>query len=236
MTHDILAVVQDVVTSPWIYLVVYLLAALDGFLPAVPSETAVITAGVYAAATGAPSVPLVIAVAALGAFTGDHVSYLIGRGAGRRLLARLAPGSRRRAPFDWAGRALGERGGLVLVVARYVPGGRTAVTVTMGTTGYPLRSFTRYAAVAAVTWGGYGTLVGYLGGVAFESNPLYGVAVGIGFALAVAALVELVRHLRHRHSEEVGAQEQCEVSRSRRPGRPRTPRSRPAPCSAPPGG
>lgn len=93
---------------------------------------------------------------------------------------------------------MAERGGLILVVARYVPGGRTAVTLTMGAVGYRLRSFSLFAVVAAVSWGLYGALLGYAGGVAFEHDPLKGVAVGIGLALSVTAVVEAVRFVRRR--------------------------------------
>jgi membrane protein DedA with SNARE-associated domain len=98
----------------------------------------------------------------------------------------------------WARKALDERGGLVLVVARYVPGGRTAVTLTMGAVRYPVRNFSFFAAVAAVSWGLYCSLVGYLGGKAFEDNPLRGVILGIGLALTVTLIVEVVRHRRSK--------------------------------------
>ncbi len=91
---------------------------------------------------------------------------------------------------------MAERGGLILVVARYVPGGRTAVTVTMGAVGYRLRWFSLFAGVAAVSWTLYGALLGYVGGVAFEDDPLMGVAVGLGLALSVTAVVEAVRFVQ----------------------------------------
>ena len=87
---------------------------------------------------------------------------------------------------------------MILVVARYVPGGRTAVTLTMGAVGYRLRSFSLFAAVAAVSWALYGALLGYVGGVAFEDDPLKGVAVGLGLALGVTGAVEAVRFARRR--------------------------------------
>ncbi|GAB3533989.1 hypothetical protein [Phytohabitans suffuscus] len=37
-----------------------------------------------------------------------------------------------RAAHEWAGRALQSRGGTLLVVARYVPGGRTTATLVAG--------------------------------------------------------------------------------------------------------
>ncbi|MEU4194131.1 DedA family protein [Kribbella sp. NPDC026611] len=194
MSDAILHFADELMSSGWIYLALWGFAALDGFFPAVPSETLVVTAGVFAAGNSAPNMYLVIVVAALGAFVGDHVSYLLGRGAGGRLLDRVRPGTRRHAAVLWARRSLAERGGLVLVVARYIPGGRTAITLTMGSVRYPLRRFSAFAGLAAASWAAYCSLVGYIGGKAFEDNPLKGVALGIGLALAVTLLVELARH------------------------------------------
>jgi membrane-associated protein len=200
MSDAILQSTQELMSSGWIYLAVFGFAMLDGFFPAVPSETLVVTAGVFAA-LGEPNLYGVIATAAVGAFAGDHVSYFLGRGAGGRLLDRLEPGTKRHSMSVWARNALHERGGLVLVVARYVPGGRTAVTLTMGAVRYPLARFSFFAGIAALSWGGYGSLVGFLGGKAFEDNPVKGVILGIALALGVTLVVELVRHRRHRHGE-----------------------------------
>lgn len=197
MTETVVELVHQAMSSPWIYLALFALATLDGFIPAFPSESVVITAGVFAA-TGEPNLIAVIAVAALGAFTGDHTSYLIGHTAGGRLLARTRPGTRRRAAFDWAGKTLAERGGLILVVARYIPGGRTATTITMGTVGYPLRAFSFFDGIAALSWGTYSALVGYVGGIAFEQDPIKGLVLGLGLAITIAVLVEMIRHRRLR--------------------------------------
>ncbi|MDX6263364.1 MAG: rane-associated protein [Kribbellaceae bacterium] len=197
MSDAILHFTQELMSSWWIYLALFGFAALDGFFPAIPSETLVVTAGVFAA-TGGPNLYVVIAMAAAGAFLGDHISYALGRGAGGRLLDRFEPGTKRHKLTLWARTALEERGGLVLVVARYVPGGRTAVTLTMGAVRYPLRNFSFFAALAAASWGLYCSLVGYIGGKAFEDNPLKGVALGIGLALGVTLIVELVRHHRRK--------------------------------------
>ncbi|TCN37900.1 membrane protein DedA with SNARE-associated domain [Kribbella orskensis] len=197
MSEAILHLTQELMSSWWVYLALFGFAALDGFFPAVPSETLVVTAGVFAA-TGEPNLYGVIAIAAAGAFVGDHVSYVLGRGAGGRLLDRFEPGTKRHAMTVWARKALAERGGLVLVVARYIPGGRTAVTLTMGAVRYPARNFSLFAGLAAISWGLYCSLVGYLGGKAFEDNPLKGVALGIGLALTVTLIVEVVRHQRRK--------------------------------------
>lgn len=213
MNDAIIHAVEGFVTSPWVYVVLFGIAALDGFFPVVPSETLVITLGVFAASTGDPQLVLVIVVAALGAFTGDHISYWIGRASGQKIFAKLKPESRSRKAYDRVGKMLEERGGLVLVVARYIPGGRTAATLTTGATGFPRRSFTFFDAIAASSWAIYSACLGYVGGAAFEDTPLYGVALGLGIAFSVTLLHEGVRWLRHRRApkaepREVPAQEE----------------------------
>jgi len=200
----VLELLHQTMSSPWVYVALFAIAVLDGFFPVVPSETAVITAGVFAA-TGQPYLPLVVGVAALGALLGDHVSYAIGRQAGARLLSRLPSAGRRRSAVERARRGIAVRGGLILIVARYVPGGRTAVTLTMGAARFPRRRFLAFDALAAVSWGLYSALVGYLGGLAFERDPVRGLLLGLGLALAVTLVVETARWTRARVSRPAGA-------------------------------
>ena len=188
--------IEAVTASPWFLPLLFWLAALDAVLPAVPSETVVITAGVVVA-TGAGGLDLflVVAVAAAGAFVGDHLSYLLGRRAGRGLLATTPTGSRRRAAYDWAVREMVRHGGRTLVAARFVPGGRTAVTATAGALRYPLWRFSSFAGLGAVAWALYAGLVGYVGGIAFQDDPVRGLLLGSGIALGITGLVEVLRHL-----------------------------------------
>lgn len=195
MSDAIIETARDIMGSPWVYTVLFAIAAIDAFFPAVPSETLVITAGVFAA-SGEPNLLLVIVSGAAGAFVGDHISYTVGRTAGSRLRNRLTRGNKAGSAFNWAEKTLRERGGLILVVARYIPGGRTAVTVTAGTVEYPLRRFSAFDSIAAISWATYSGMIGYLGGKAFEENPLLGLAVGLGVALTITGVVELVRHQR----------------------------------------
>ncbi|NEE04026.1 DedA family protein [Phytoactinopolyspora halotolerans] len=188
---------ENAMSSPWIYVLIFGLAFLDAFFPVVPSETLVITAGVFAA-SGDPALLVVIVSAAAGAFVGDHTSYLIGRTAGVRVRRRFLGGKRAGAAFTWASNALTQRGGLILVVARYIPGGRTAVTLTCGTLNYPLRKFSFFDMFAAISWGIYSGLIGYFGGRAFEDDPLRGLLLGLGIALGITVIVEIVRHVINR--------------------------------------
>jgi membrane-associated protein len=198
MSDAIIELIKEAIASPWLYPALFAFAALDAFFPAVPSETLVITAGVFAAGGDEPSLPLVIVVAGLGAFAGDHVSFLIGRTAGGRALRRAGPGTRRGAAFGWAAKTLAQRGGVILLVCRYIPGARTAITLTAGAVRYPLRSFSPFDAIAAGSWAAYCALVGYVGGAAFEDDPFKALLIGLGISLSVTALVELGRRLRRR--------------------------------------
>jgi membrane protein DedA with SNARE-associated domain len=186
--------------SPWIYLGLLAIAAIDAFFPVVPSETLVISAGVFAASNGEPNLLLIILSSAAGAFIGDHISYFIGRFGGARLLARADEGSRSRRMFDWAALTLYQRGGLILVIARYIPGGRTATTLTCGTVGYPLRKFSFFDAIAALSWGSYAALIGYVGGRAFEDDPLRGLLTGFAIAIGITVAVEVTRYVRERRA------------------------------------
>ncbi|MEO3775693.1 DedA family protein [Micromonospora sp. B11E3] len=202
--QPVLDLLYGTITSPWVYLVIFLVTAVDAVFPAVPGETVVVTAGVFATG-GHPALALVIVVATLGALTGDHCSYGIGRRGGAQRLARLPADSRRRAGSEWARRAVGRHGGLILTTARYVPGGRTAVTLTMGAVHYPLRRFLLYDVVATGSWATYCALLGYYGGLAFERDPVKGLLAGLGLSLLVTLLVEAARWLRRRAHQRAAA-------------------------------
>jgi membrane-associated protein len=195
VSDAITQMVEGAMGSPWVFLALFAFAAIDAFLPLVPSESLVITAGVFAA-SGEPNLAGVIVAAGLGAMAGDHVSYFAGRFAGDRFIP--APGSRRAKALMGAGKLLHDRGGVILIICRYIPGARTAVTLTAGATHYPQRSFTFFDSIAAFSWATYSALIGYLGGEAFEGDPLKGLALGLGLALGVTGAVELVRHRRRR--------------------------------------
>lgn len=192
-----------VITSVWGYPSLFAIAMLDGVLPVFPAESLVIVAGLYAAA-GRPYLPAVVLLAGTGAFAGDHVSYLLGRASGGHVNRWTRRGARRRAAFVWAGRALAERGGVMLVAARYVAGGRNAATVTMGMVGYPLRWFSLYDGVGAASWALFSALLGYLGGVTFQRHPAQGLVFSLSGAVGIAVLAESVRYLRRRRRAAAG--------------------------------
>jgi membrane protein DedA with SNARE-associated domain len=185
--------------SSWTYGVVLGLALLDAILPVVPSETAVITAGVVAA-QGDLSIGLVLAAAAVGAFAGDNLTYWIGRQWGHRAAERFLRGEKGRRSLAWAEKTLNERGGLLIVVARFIPGGRIATMLTAGTVEYPyLRRFVPYDAIAAIFWACYAGLLGYFGGKAFQNSTWKALLVAFAIAAGIALAIEGIRRLNlHR--------------------------------------
>jgi membrane protein DedA with SNARE-associated domain len=188
----------DLLSSPWAYGIVLGIAALDAVFPAVPSESLAITAGVLAG-VGKLHVAPTIAAAAGGAFLGDTGSYVLGRTLGRRVRGRLFRGKRSQRALGWAERTLEQRGGYLIVVARFIPGGRTATTFTAGfVETFPWHRFLRYDAIAGAIWGAYTVLLGYFGGKSFEQQPWKGLLLAFAIALLVTGVVEAVRHLRAR--------------------------------------
>jgi membrane protein DedA with SNARE-associated domain len=178
--------------SGWAYAIVFLLALLDALVPIVPSETAAITAGVVAA-SGDLSLPMVVVAAAAGAFLGDNSSYLIGRRFGHRVTDRFFSEGKGAERLDWAENQLRERGGELIAVGRFIPGGRTVVTLSAGTLRYRWRRFAFVDAFAALGWALYASLLGYFGGRAFEDAPWKGLVLALAIAFAVTGGIELVR-------------------------------------------
>ena len=186
------------VTSPVSYLIAVLVPALDALIPVLPSETAVIALGVATAGSTDPRIALLVALAALGAFLGDNAAYLLGRRFGPAVSRWIFAGERGARRLAWAQRALAEYGTRIIVACRFIPGGRTAVTLTCGLIGYPRRSFILGTGLAGILWASYAFLIGRLGGRAFEGRPWAGLLLGLGVAVVVSGVIEAARRLRGR--------------------------------------
>jgi membrane-associated protein len=190
------SIVDAVSGSPWTYGIIFAVAMLDAFFPVVPSETTVIAAGVLAA-NGDLRIELVIVAAALGAFVGDNITYWIGRTLGERIAERLFAGKKRRH-LDRAHDMIERRGGYLIVIGRFIPGGRTAVSFAAGSLEWEWLRFIRWDIIAGVVWGCYAGLLGYFGGKTFENSPLKGFLVAFAVALLITFGVEAVRWFRKR--------------------------------------
>jgi membrane-associated protein len=188
------------------YLLVLALAAFDVVFPVLPSESAVILGGVLAWQGRLHPIPLILAAAA-GAIAGDHLSYAIGRWTQRGRPQPRRRGDRRMGKAErlqlWAARQLDRRGPALLIVARFIPGGRTASTFMSGRTAYPLSRFTPPVVAAGVLWASFATMLGYIGGQTFHEQTLLATGLGVLLALGFAVLVELVMSRLERRRSRV---------------------------------
>jgi membrane-associated protein len=194
------------VGSPLTYLIAFVLPALDAVFPVLPAETAVIALGVATAGSTDPRIALLIACAAAGAFAGDNLCYLLGRRFGpavRRRFFATPKGMRARA---WAERSLERFGPQLIVVCRFIPGGRTAVTLTCGLIGYPRGRFAAATAAAAFIWALYAFFIGRIGGQAFEDNPWAGLVIAFAASIAISAVIEVIRRLLARWRSRAGGE------------------------------
>jgi membrane-associated protein len=181
----------------WSYLVVLGLAYLDVLIPLVPSETAVITAGVLAGA-GDMHLGLIIACGAVGAILGDNTAYLLGRYFEEPVRRRFFSGRKAEERIRWAEKQIDERGGELIIVARFIPAGRTVVTLSCGWLNMRWRRFIVFDVVAGVVWASYASLLGYFGGKTFEHSPWKGLVIALALGFSVTGGVELVRWLLRR--------------------------------------
>ena len=188
----------------WFLLVIFAIAYLDSVIPIVPSETCVIIGGV-AASQGHQNIFLVIAFAAVGAFLGDNTAYLIGKRASgwfQRRAERKPKFARRMA---WAQMQIHERGGLLLITARFIPGGRTILTLSCGVTRQNHWWFIRWVALATTIWATYAAMLGFIGGEAFEDDHTKAFLLAFGLAIGVNIVIEVIRHFRNKHREALSA-------------------------------
>lgn len=189
--------VDAVSGSGWTYGIVFGVAALDAFFPVVPSEATVITAAVLASQGEGLRLELIIPAAAIGAICGDNVSYWVGRLAGERIAEKVFAGTRRKH-LDRAHRMLEERGGYLIVVGRFIPGGRTAVTFAAGSLDWAWLRFITFDVVAGVVWASYASLLGFVGGKSFEKSTWKALLVAFAGAALFTGAIEAVRWFRKR--------------------------------------
>ena len=175
------------------YAIAILVPMFDALIPLLPSETVVIALGIATAGRADPRIALLVGLAALGAFLGDNAVYLLGQRYGSAISRRVFAGERGARRRSWAQQSLDRFGARIIVVCRFIPGGRTAVTLTCGLIGYPRRSFVAATACAGIIWAGYAFFIGRLGGKAFADRPWAALLLALGLALAVSAGIEVAR-------------------------------------------
>jgi len=188
------SLVEPVAASDWVYPLILSIAALDAVFPLVPSEATVIAAAALAG-VDERMVAFILLSGAAGAVIGDNLAYLLGRAGSGILMPRVlrSPGWRRRVSLAEA--QLQRRGGTIIVVSRFIPGGRTATMLSAGIVGLAWRRFVIFDVVACVLWASYASLIGWVGGRAFADKPLNALLLAFALALLLVLLIEGGRRL-----------------------------------------
>ncbi len=130
-------------------------------------------------------------MAGLGAFVGDNVAYLIGRGIGTDRFAWMRR-KRLQHAFAWAGYELRLRPVSLILVARFVPIGRVAVNLVAGATRYTHRRFLILTCFSSVGWAAYSVLIGMLAGQWFQEYHLLGMVVAVVVAMGLGIMIDRV--------------------------------------------
>jgi membrane-associated protein len=190
--------------SPWVFALVCAVCVIDGFFPPIPSEPVVIALAAVALPHGGVGVLPLLAAAAAGAIVGDNIAYALGSRFGTERFAILRR-PRIAAVFRRARSELATRGAFLLLTARYVPVGRTAVNMTAGATGYPRLRFLGLSALGGITWAAYSVFVGSAVAHLLGGQPLLSVVVAVSLAATLGILIDLViRRVARQRARRVG--------------------------------
>lgn len=167
---DSIGSLRSLTAGPWIYAAVATSVLLDVFLPVLPSGILVITAATAAAtatatSTDVPSVLPLLLCAATASVLGDYVAYRLAWRGGARLDRAIARSRRLTRAQERLGTALARGGGLLVVIARFAPAGRSVVSLGAGAARRRIKEFLPWSALAGVAWAGYSVALGWLGGL-----------------------------------------------------------------------
>jgi len=196
--------IEDVGTQlgKWTYLLVGVLAFLEtgAFIGLVaPGETAVLVGGLVAG-QGKIDLLVLIAIVWSCAVLGDVTSYTLGRRLGRSWL--LLHGERLKITEDRLDQVEGffeKRGGLTILIGRFIGLVRALAPFIAGTSKMPLRQFLPYDIIGAGAWAATFSVLGYVFWRSFDrltqyvSRGLFAFATVVAFGLALYFLVRLRR-------------------------------------------
>ncbi|MGY2052905.1 DedA family protein [Methylobacterium sp. JK268] len=172
--------------------IVALVVGLESMGLPLPGETLLVTAAVYAGATGAFGLTEIVLAASCGAILGDTGGFWIGRRLGQPLLIRYGP----RVGLTHGRIKLGQylflrRGGTVVFFGRFVAVLRVLAALLAGATGMPWPRFLVFNAAGGILWASVFGVGGYVFGTRIEavSGPvglaLLAAAIGLGLWLVV---------------------------------------------------
>ncbi|TCJ18436.1 DedA family protein [Rubrobacter taiwanensis] len=186
------------------YLIVFLGAALDFFLPN-SGDLAMLSGGLFSH-TPHVDLGLVILAGALGAIVSDNTMYWTGRLGGRRFVLRMLHKRlprRWRAParFKWIERRVRTHGGKMILTGRLIPGFRGSLPLCAGVMRISYRRFLAFDLLAISIWATLLSTIGYLFGQYWDTILTVLRSAGpavLALALLLALGYAAVRRRRNR--------------------------------------
>jgi membrane protein DedA with SNARE-associated domain len=169
---------------------------LGSVVPVVPTGAVVGAAAAVAVTTDHLALPLVVLLAALGAFAGDVLTFSICRFGGPTAVRWVARGQHADR-IEEVREQFRRHGWQIVVVGRLLPAGRIPVLLAAGALAYPWRRLLPASLVAGLVWAGAYALLGVLSGGIFDS-PLVATLLATVLVLLVGVVLNLVSAHRRR--------------------------------------
>lgn len=178
----------------WGYWGVFLLMVLENVIPPVPSEAIMGIAGI-AVAQGRMDFALLVLVGTLGCTVGNLFWWEISRRLGYHRFKPMIDRWGRWLTIEWEDverlrRYFDRWGGITVLVFRFMPIGRTVISIPAGLMHMPLGRFMLYTTIGSAVWNAILVAVGYYLGTTFDAIEHYIAPLVIAFVvLAVTGYV-----------------------------------------------
>jgi membrane protein DedA with SNARE-associated domain len=181
--------------------VLFGVVAAGSTVPVLPTGAAVSATAVVAAHRSPFALLVVVAVGALGAYSGDAATFAICRAGGEALTRRLRMLRQPLRLAETVRERLRSQPVSALLASRLVPGGRIPVLLTAAVLGLSWRTFAVSNIAACLLWSATYAAIGLLGGSVFP-QPWQGVVAAIVIVLAATQLAGWLRKRRETRVEQ----------------------------------
>ncbi|CAN5733055.1 VTT domain-containing protein [soil metagenome] len=171
---------------------------LIGFL--LPGDSLLFTAG-FVASQDILNIWILIPVCFIAAVTGDAVGYAFGKRVGRNLFRKEESRLFKPANLVRAEAFMETKGGMAIILARFIPFARTFVPIVAGISSMKYPHFLMYNVVGAVLWAIGLPLAGYYLGSAIPNIEHY--LLPVVFLVIIISLIPSGYHLWKEHGNEI---------------------------------
>ena len=212
----------DLLAAPWSdgasigYPLLFGLVLLGSVVPVVPTGAVVGAGAAVALTTDHLSLPLVVLVAALGAFIGDVVTFSICRFGGPTAVRWVSRGQHADR-VEEVREQFRRHGWQIVLVGRLLPAGRIPVLLAAGALAYPWRRLLPASFAAGLVWSIAYALLGVVSGGIFDS-PLLATLIATVLVLLVGVVLNLVSAHRRTHPPGLSPEKAPGLSPEEAPG------------------